>query len=235
VPFDLDANKIPDTKAQMLTYLATARTLNALNPMMVDEDGDGDFLDHYLGKPTPDWNGSVGMNMTLRRNWRFSTLFEYKAGHYTITNLTDGFRKANASIGRNTFGAAQVEAAVENPASTAEQRLDAALLWANKYKALSPYDGMNQNEHGDFVRWREISLTYQAPDKLAGRLGARDMSLSLTGRNLMLWTRYSGVDNETNVFGRSSTGGIDNNFGDAIEAFGFPIPRRVSLSVRLGY
>ena len=26
-------------------------------------------------------------------------------------------------------------------------------------KALTPYDGLNQNENGDFLRWRELGLT----------------------------------------------------------------------------
>jgi TonB-linked SusC/RagA family outer membrane protein len=240
LPFDLDNDRVPDTEAQMLAYLASPRDPGVLNPMRVDEDLDGDYLDHYLGKPYPDWTGSFGGTLTFFNRWRLYSLFEYKAGNYTITNLTDAFRFANPTIGRNTRAVAEVEATLLNPTSTAQQRLDAAMLWANKYKALSPYDGLNQNEPGDFMRWRELSLTFTSSPDFAARVGARDLSVTFSGRNLMLWTKYSGVDPELNYQSRTGApfdnqNAVDNNFGDAIDAFAFPIPRRFSLSVRLGY
>jgi hypothetical protein len=258
VPYDLTSAAVgvpdgaPDTEAQFLAYLnsagflATTDKLSALNPLRVDEDGDGDFLDHYLGKPYPDWSGAFGGTLTFARRWRLYSLFEYKGGNYTITNLTDAFRNAHPSIGRNTPGVARLEAEMLNPATTADRRLALARDWATKYKALSPYDGLNQNEAGDFVRFRELSLTYTASPDFAARIGARDMSITFSGRNLALWTKYNGTDPELNFISRALTnaspGGsgtqqnsIDNNFGDAIDAFGYPLPRRFQLSVRLGY
>ncbi|MBK9409053.1 MAG: hypothetical protein IPN47_13625 [Gemmatimonadetes bacterium] len=60
------------------------------------------------------------------------------------------------------------------------------------------------------------------------------MAISLTARNLFLWTKYQGVDPEVTNFGRAG-GGIDNNFQDSVDAFGLPVPRRIGLSVRLGF
>ena len=48
--------------------------------------GEGDFLDHYLGKGTPDWQGSFGTTLKFR-NFSLSTLFEYKTGNFSINNL----------------------------------------------------------------------------------------------------------------------------------------------------
>lgn len=234
LPFDQNGDGVPDTEAELLAYLNSPRTLDNLNLMRVDEDGDGDFLDHYDGKPFPDWTGSFGMNLTLRRNIRISTLLEYKAGNYTVTNLTDAFRHSNPLIGRNTLAAATAEATVNNPASSAQQRLEAAKAWT-KLKALSPYDGLNQGEDGSMVRMREISLTYTAPSRFAARLGAKDMALTLSGRNLFLWTPYSGTDPEVNAIGRGEGGGRDGNFLDAVDAFGYPLARRFNFQVRLGF
>jgi TonB-linked SusC/RagA family outer membrane protein len=234
LPYDFNANGVPDTEAEVRAYLAVPRNATNLNPMRVDEDGDGDFLDHYDGKPYPDWQGAFGANLSLRRNWRISTLFEYRQGNYTVTNLTDAFRNANPLIGRNTIRAAQVEAALENPASTVDQRLKAATDWLG-LKALSPYDGLNQGEDGAFVRLREVSLTYTAPSSLAAKVGAKDLAMTLSGRNLFLWTKYSGTDPEVNAIGRTEGGGRDATFLDAVDAFGWPIARRVALQVRLGF
>jgi hypothetical protein len=121
-----------------------------------------------------------------------------------ITNLTDAFRNANPAIGRNNLEAATVEATLLNPASTADQRMAAAQQWLGLV-ALSPYDGYNQNDPGDFMRWRELSLAYTTSPRLAGRIGARDLQLRFAVRNLMLWTRYPGTDPEANVSGVASS------------------------------
>lgn len=234
LPFDQNGDGKPDTEAELLAYLGQSRTLNNLNLMRVDEDGDGDFLDHYSGKPYPDWTGSFGANLTLKRSWRMSTLLEYKAGDFTVTNLTDAFRNANPLIGRNTLKAAEAERTIENPASSAQQRLASAKAWT-KLKALSPYDGLNQGESGSMVRLREVSLTYTAPGGMAARLGAKDLALTLSGRNLFLWTPYTGTDPEVNAIGRGEGGGRDGNFLDAVDAFGYPLARRFALQVRLGF
>jgi TonB-dependent starch-binding outer membrane protein SusC len=234
LPFDFNNNGIPDTEQEVLTYLSQPRPMNQVEPMRYDEDGDGDYLDHFLGKPYPDWSGSFGANLNFMRNWRFNTLFEYRGGNFTVTNLTDAFRNSHGVIGTNTLIAAQTEATIRNPASTPQQRLEAAKQWL-KLRALSPYDGLNQNEDGSFVRLREIGISYNAPARLAAKLGAKDMALSLAGRNLFLWTNYSGTDPETNANGRRTDGGVDGNYLEAVDAFGWPLARRIALSIRLGY
>jgi hypothetical protein len=65
------------------------------------------------------------------------------------------------------------------------------------------------------------------------------MAITAALRNFALWTRYPGVDPEINVFGRNSgqavTNPTDANVGEAIDAFGYPIPRRFSLAVRASF
>lgn len=235
VPFDSNRDGKPDTEAEALAYLSTARTMANLDPIRYDQDGDGDYLDHYLGKPYPDWNATFGSNLSLGRSWRLNALFEYRGGNFTVTNLTDAFRNSHPTIGTNTITAARVEGIIRNPASTAAERLEAAKIWWTKLKALSPYDGLNQNEDGSFVRLREIGVTWNAPSGLAARLGARDATFTVTGRNLFLKTNYQGVDPETNAIGRDTGGGTDGNYLEAVDAFGWPLARRIAFSIRLGY
>jgi outer membrane receptor protein involved in Fe transport len=236
-PYDLNNDRRPDTQAELLAALASPRNPTALTLLRADDDGNGDFLDHYQGKIFPDWSGAFGGNLRLGTAWRVSSLFEYKGGNYTVTNLTDAFRNASPALGRNNLASATVEAALLNPASTPEQRAAAAQQWLGLV-ALSPYDGYNQNDPGDFLRWRELSLAYTAAPRLAARVGARDLQLRFAVRNLMLWTRYPGTDPEANVAGVANSlaaNQLENNFYDASDTFGLPLPRRFSLSVRLGY
>ncbi len=238
-PYDVNGDGNFDTDADLLAKFADTMSLSRLLPIRVDEDGDGDFLDHYLGKSTPDWAGSFGLSATLFKNFELSSVFEYKGGNYTITDLTFAFRNSNAVIGRNSEAAARVEATMMNTASTAQQRVDAVKQWL-KLRALTPYDGLNQNENGRFVRWRELGLTYNVPTAWASRrLGLRYVSVKASVRNLMLWTPYTGIDPELNEYGRGAASadlnGIEANFGEGIDAFGLALPRRFTFSVRFGF
>jgi hypothetical protein len=51
---------------------------------------------------------------------------------------------------------------------------------------------------GTFVRFRELSITYAVPPRLVRALRVQSLSLTAAVRNLALWTKYDGVDPETN-------------------------------------
>ncbi len=238
----------PASRQLVLDYLNSlspqTASLSDLNSfvLMADEDGDGDPLDHYLGKPSADWKGNFGASASYK-NLEISTLFEYRAGNFHINNLTDAFRERSAGIGRNTPASAAVERQYVTggvneelqPQNSGEQRLLAAQTWMNEMLAMAPFSGMNQIQKADFVRWREVSISYNFSPRVLNRLNVRKLSVSLSGRNLALWSTYPGVDPEVNAIGR---GGGDtqlaNNFLQGTDAWNMPIPRRFFLTVNLG-
>lgn len=242
-PIDINGDGAADSKEDLLAFFADPQGATSFKPVLLPNiyiDGItgnevSDPLTHYLGKPTPDWSGSFGATIGFLKRFRLSTLFEYKAGNYFVNNLTDAFRKSHGAIGRNTPEAAATEMALLNPNSTAQQRLDAANRWVREFLALSPYSGLNTIEKADFIRWREVSLAYDVPREIAARFGLRNATISFAGRNLALFTGYSGIDPELNAIGRSSGGGTDANFLDGVEAFGFPIPRTFTFSIKAGF
>jgi TonB-linked SusC/RagA family outer membrane protein len=238
-PMDVNGDGNPDTRDELLAFFAQPRRVETIRTML--QPGiDGDPLLHYLGKPTPDWAGSFGGRLTFLQNFNLSSLFEYKAGNYHVHNLTDEFRRSHGLIGRNIRASAETEAVLLNPASTAEQRVEAAKRWATEMAALSPQDRLNAIEAADFIRLRELSLSYRVPEALVGRFGMSSLELTAAGRNLALWTKYSGVDPELNVVGgRDSTPGSSgqefNNFVSGVEGWGFAMPRRVTFSASIGF
>jgi TonB-linked SusC/RagA family outer membrane protein len=235
-PIDQNGDGQPDSEAELLAYFAQPRDPGVVRVLLVDEDGDGDPLDHYLGKPIPDWTGSFGGTVTFLENFTLSTLFEWKAGNYQVHNLTDEFRRSNPSIGRNIRESAELEAILLNPASTAEQRVEAARRWATEMAGLSPQDRLNAIEDADFIRWRELSLSYRVPTSLIQRFGMNRLEVTLAGRNLALFTKYSGVDPEVNVIsGRGPGITEENNYLIGIEGWNFAIPRRFTLSATVGF
>ena len=231
VPYDLDRDGVPDTEASFRAALPGLTTIDSPDPMRImvdDEDDDGNTLDNYLGKPTPDWAGAFGANVTLWQNLQVNALFEYRAGEYFINNLTDGFRNANPLIGRNTPKGARAEAAIENPAATVDEKFAAAMQWATELVGLRPYSGINMIKNAKFIRFRELGVTYTASRSFAQKLGLNNLSFNLSGRNLQLWTPYDGVDPELNA---STADGLTQG----IEAFGTGIPRRYAFSIRFGF
>lgn len=253
LPVDFNGDGAADTQAELLAYLgglteSTARLPTSTAIVMLADDPNPDDLltgnlSHFLGKPTPDFAGSFGGSVRFMRSFTLSTLFEYKAGNYYVNNLTGAFRQANGSIGRNTPQSAGVDLnyitggtdGSGNPLNDPNVRMEALEEWLYETLALSPFSGLNTIKQADFVRWRELSLTYNVPRELAARVNARSLTFTVAGRNLALWTKYDGVDPELNAVGRGGGSSLDNNFLDGVEAFGWAIPRRVVFTMRLGF
>ena len=249
IPIDFNSDGNPDTRSEAIEFLNGLTPDDARLPtsvglgsvLLADDDGDGDLLDHYLGKSQPDWTGSFGGSVKFK-NFSLRTLFEYKGGNYVVNNLTDAFRQANASIGRNMPQSARVErdfitGGVDgsfNPQNSGEVRLAAAEEWVNEVLALAPFSGLNTLEKADFVRWRELSLTYQLPKSFIEKFGFRNASITAAGRNIALFTSYSGVDPEIQLIGRGGASDLDQNFGQGIAAFGWPLARQVMFTLKLG-
>lgn len=61
-------------------------------------------------------------------------------------------------------------------------------------------------EDGSYVRLRQVSLSYLIP---LHTLGLEGLQITLIGRNLALWTKYSGQDPEVNLTGPTNGQGLD--------------------------
>jgi len=85
-------------------------------------------------------------------------------------------------------------------------------------------------EDGSFVKLRELTLTYEVPAETASRLwgGVEGMRVSLSGRNLLRFTSYTGLDPEVSNFGSQA---IARN----IDVAPYPPSRSFWLSVDLTF
>ena len=239
LPINFNGRGTAATQAELLAYFATPRDIqtssvqSTLQPLLADYQGTGILFEQRNGKVFPDWTGAWGGTYRFLKNWRVQSLFEYRTG-FKVQNLTDGFRLSqHPSIGSNRIEFSTIQAIMLNPASTPEQRVAAATEYVTKYRRLLE-PGLNQGQDGTFMRWRELALTFDFSPTLASKLGARTMSVTAAGRNLLLWTKYPGVDPEVNAVDRSAST-LDQNFLSSTDAFGVPIPRRFSFSVNFGF
>jgi TonB-dependent starch-binding outer membrane protein SusC len=146
----------------------------------------GEF--YYVGPSAPTREASLTNTFTLFRNFQIYTFADYKGGHYLL-NMTEGTRAGDG----NSW-------VMNDPNATAEDRLIA------QFGGNAPYI-----EPADFVKLREISVTYNMPHAWTQRFGADGMSLSLGARNLATWTKYSQPDPEVNINGADTFTRGDSN------------------------
>ncbi|MBG0857992.1 MAG: SusC/RagA family TonB-linked outer membrane protein [Bacteroidales bacterium] len=89
----------------------------------------------------------------------------------------------------------------------------------------------------DFLKLREISLSYNLPGNLINRIGfVRNIAVSLYSRNIILWTKAkAGIDPERAFQAESSTGGTrGSQFKQGIERFNLEpwvIPVGIKLDI----
>jgi len=59
-------------------------------------------------------------------------------------------------------------------------------------------------ENADFTKLREVSVTVGLPQRFAAKVRTKELSLTLAGRNLKTWTKYTGLDPELNSSGQTN-------------------------------
>jgi hypothetical protein len=128
---------------------------------------------------------SLNTDLTLYRNVRVSALVDYRGGFYQF-NGSEQFRCA---IGR-------CRGLYDRTAPEFEQ----ARAYAARFLGASG----GYIEKADFVKLREVALTFTAPSAIARAARVRGASLTLAGQNLGLLTDYTGQDPEANGAGQSN-------------------------------
>jgi len=79
-----------------------------------------------------------------------------------------------------------------------------------------------------FTKLREVQLSYTIPNKILDKSGVRDITLSIVGRNLMLWSKVPHVDPET----ASTSGGT---IIPGVESVAIPSTKSFGVNVGLKF
>lgn len=142
----------------------------------------------YFGSPFPTREVSFSPAFTFRDWFKISALFDYKGGH-KLVNMTRAWRCVDV---------ANCEAAYDHDTPLDQQ----AAMVARGLLPGGTWGGFV--EDADFTKFRELAVTLGIPRGLAQRFGGRGASLTLAGRNLKTWTKYSGFDPEVSFAGTSN-------------------------------
>ncbi|PYP67500.1 MAG: hypothetical protein DMD36_15200 [Gemmatimonadetes bacterium] len=148
-----------------------------------------DSVARFLGSSIPKTSISLNAGITLfHSRVRLGGQLDYR-GDWKAYNFTERFR---------CVGVAFNCSAVNNPQAPLPEQARAVAAGSSSL-------GFSQAGYvvdGTFLKLREASVTYYAPEVWARALRATSMQISLTGRNLLKWTNYDGIDPEVNGNGQ---------------------------------
>ena len=178
-----------------------------------------------LGNPNPDWRLSWGNSLEYKK-FTFSVLFDYKKGG-DMWNGTKGTMNyygtsRYSADHRNTtnyvFPGVKSDGSINNtPVNFYGNNLD-----DNRWVRYGLYGvGEDGIEDASYIKLREISLGYLIPLQLFQR--RTQLKLSLFATNILLFSRYKGVDPDTNLTGSSNGYGLDYFNIPGVHTFGLSL------------
>ena len=82
-------------------------------------------------------------------------------------------------------------------------------------------------EDGSFLRLKEITLKYELPRKMLSKTPIDNLSVYVSGANLLTWSKYSGYDPEVNSSTNPFVQGVDNG--------SLPVSRSVNFGLSVKF
>ena len=152
----------------------------------VNNDGQINSLDIvYLGNSNPKLSGGFGVSF-FYGDWSLKTSFTYRAGIKIVNSarmsLEEMFNAYNQSTAVNWRWR-------KNGDETMIPRAmyDTGYNWLGSDRYV---------EDASFIRMSYVQLSYRLGKKALQAIGLRNLTLSLSGQNLLAFTKYSGTDPE---------------------------------------
>ncbi len=190
--------------------------------VFIDADGYpvGDPQFRFLGDPNPKWTAGIRNQFTFLGKIKLSVLFDIRHGGYvwngTKAKLIE-FGTHEETLKRGTKKVFKGYGPGAGKSVTLDQ---------NWYKGYGSTVTSQFIEDASLVRLREIAISYTLRHKFIRDMGLSDIDIRLSGRNLKLWTNYSGIDPETNL---NMTG------AKGMDYFNMPNTRSFVLTLRFNY
>lgn len=218
-----------------------------------DTDGDGiadagdgviDANDRkVIGNALPDFQGGFGLNARYK-NFDFGIFFNYQYGNdvYNTGKIQfNQFRRVsngNLLDGMNTdhrFTYIDIDGqytgtpgGVVTDLNQLSQMNEGKDMWSHASHGIAGAVVHSWAiEDGSFVRLNNLTFGYSLPNKLISKAGLSKFRIYATGRNLHIWTNYSGYDPAVSSRGNGLTPGVDDS--------SFPRSRSYTFGVNLTF
>jgi len=218
-------------------------TLREDLPMVIATTGSNagfpvpDLTQRILGNSQPDWIGGITNTFTYK-NLRLAFLIETQQGmdkYNQLANFMAAFGIAKYTEDRTTskvFDGVLADGSKNSQmvylgmgkAPAPDTRDYGNGYYRNIYRTVSePFV-----EDASWTRLRYLSLTYAIPASIFKTNVIKGASITFTGTNLILWTKYSGFDPETSSMSAGSN-------ADGFTGFSYPAIRSYLFSINLDF
>ena len=211
-----------DNTVDGLDVNAACRTANAKDGAeYIAADGFPvqDFANRLIGDPNPDWTGAVRVGLTLFKKLQLSTLVDirrggdvyngtrgalYQFGAWKETEKRANCTPTGCSGNELVFGSTFQPGAVFGPGAGKAVPIGENYYAQGKGGGGGIFTGVSGPliEDGSWTRLREVSASYSFSGAwLHNIFNLSSADLRVAGRNLLLSTKYTGIDPETNING----------------------------------
>jgi len=181
----------------------------------------GAVRDTITGDANPIHTTTFNNDFTWKR-FTFSALLDWRAGG-SVSNMTNNLWDE----GKQARDYDDVAPASMLPGS--RPCAPNETLGLCRFNTFNAGDTRVYMQNASYVKLREITINYQAPDSWAQKIpGGKSLRFNLSGRNLALFSDYWGFDPEFNNFGNT-------NFNRFIDLAPFPPSRQFFFSVDVGF
>ncbi|MCK7509012.1 MAG: hypothetical protein MZV70_36585 [Desulfobacterales bacterium] len=178
--------------------------------VLVGDDGYPliDAVAGVVGDPNPDF--MIGLRNTFRyKGFSLTALIDVKEGG----DVFNGTRGVMTSLGTHKDTENRDEDFVFDGVNVNTGQPNNVAVKRNRdyYSRQGGLAGLSEAyiEDGSYIRLREVSLSYSIPSNWLKKLPIKGLNIGISGRNLLLFTDYSGIDPETNLSGASNSIGRD--------------------------
>ena len=216
---------------------------DATGKLILDENGFPTVApsESVLGDPNPDWTGAINTTISYK-GINLSVLFDHvqggdvwngtRAALTTIGTAAETATEVKASQDLTDYGGNVIPAGTTFRGSIGDFGAGPVALNQKWYNDIGGGFGSATGdqffEKGTRTRLREISIGYTlSGSKFTQKTKLQSIDFSISGRNIVLWTKYKGIDPETNLEGPNNGRGIDY--------FNNPSTRSYLFSIKINY
>jgi TonB-linked SusC/RagA family outer membrane protein len=186
----------------------------------INHDGKIDLNDVvYIGDSNPDFVGGFGTNLGYK-NFDFSCSFHYRLGFDIVNQVamnTEGMNDRN-NQSKAVLSRWRVQGQDE------ERMLPRAYMG-------HPANNLGSDryvEPGDYLRLINMKLGYRLRQDLCNKLHVRTLTMAISARKILTFTRYSGQDPEV---GQDAS----DPFWIGIDEANTPPPKILTMSIAVGF
>ncbi len=205
------------------SYYGTRFTRHENGEILIDASGfpSQDGEQGFIGNPNPDYLLGIRNSFDFK-GLTLSFFWDIRKGG-DVANVTTNWLR-NVGVGSQTEDRGHVVVfngvTADGSPNTKQVVLDQAYYNSS---AGSRSIAERYIEDGSWVRLRDVTLGYSLPKNIVEKAKMANLNISVYGRNLLLFTKYSGMDPDTNLGGVDTAPGVD----------AFVIPNTKSYGVTL--